>query len=91
MSYNNRGDAMKHQISLRQANQHLSRYIRSVEDGNELVITRRGKPVARLVPVSEDRRLSDEQRAALDRSRERMRRGADLGGRMPSRDELHER
>ena len=82
---------MQHQISLREANQHLSRYIRSVEQGEELVITRRGKPVARLVPVSPERQLSPEQQAALERSRERMCRGWDLGGRMPSRDELHER
>lgn len=82
---------MRHQISLREANQHLSRYIRSVEKGEEWVITRRGKPVARLVPVSSERKLSAEQLAALERSRERMRRGYDLGGRMPSRDELHER
>ncbi len=82
---------MQHQISLREANQHLSRYIKTVEQGEELVITRRGKPVARLVPVSAERQLSPEQQAALERTRERMRRGYDLGGRMPPRDELHER
>ena len=82
---------MQHQISLREANQHLSRYVKTVEQGVELVITRRGKPVARLVPVAAKRQLSPEQLAALERTRERMRRGIDLGGRMPSRDELHER
>ncbi len=82
---------MQHQISLREANQHLSRYIKTVERGEELVITRRGVPVARLVPVTADRQLSPEQEAALERTRQRMRRGYDLGGRMPSRDELHER
>lgn len=82
---------MQRQVSLREANQHLSQYIKSVEDGHDLVITRRGKPVARLVPVTKERRLSPEQTAALERTRERMRRGYDLGGRMPSRDELHER
>jgi prevent-host-death family protein len=82
---------VRHQISLREANQHLSRYIRSVEKGEEWVITRRGRPVARLVPVATERKLSSDQLAALERSRERMRRGYDLGGRMPSRDELHER
>lgn len=82
---------MQHQISLREANQHLSRYIKSVEKGEEWVITRRGKPVARLVPVEPERKLSSTQRAAFERSGKRMRRGYDLGGRMPSRDELHER
>ncbi len=82
---------MQHQISLREANQHLSRYIKTVEQGDELVITRRGKPVARLVPVATKRQLSPEQLAALERTRERMHSGRDLGGRMPPRDELHER
>jgi len=96
MSYKRRppgaeGEPMQHQISLREANQHLSRYIRIVERGEELVITRRGKPVARLVAVTTERRLSPEQLAALERTRRRMHRGYDLGGRMPARDELHER
>ena len=82
---------MPHQISLREANQHLSRHIKAVERGEELVITRRGKPVARLVPVTAERQLSSEQIAALERTRQRMNGSYDLGGRMPSRDELHER
>ncbi len=82
---------MQHQISLREANQHLSRYIKTVEQGQELVITRRGKPVAKLIPVAVKRQLSPEQMAALERTRERMRLGRDLGGRMPPRDELHGR
>ena len=82
---------MQHQITLREANQHLSRYIKTVEQGDELIITRRGKPAARLVPVAVERELTPDQLAALERTRERMRRGYDLGGRMPSRDELHER
>ena len=82
---------MQRQVSLREANQHLSRYIRMVAEGHDVVITRRGKPVARLVPVAQERHLSPEQVEALERTRERMKRGYDLGGRMPSRDELHER
>ena len=80
-----------HQISLREANQHLSRYIKSVEQGEEWIITRRGKPVAKLVPIVADRQLSQQQLAALERSRKRLRRGYDLGERMPPREELHER
>lgn len=81
---------MNHQISLREANQHLSRHIKTVEQGGEFVITRRGKPVARLVPVTTERQLSPQQLAALERTKSRMRQGYDLGG-IPSRDELHER
>lgn len=36
---------MKQHISLREANQHLSRYIDAVEHGDEIIITRRSKPV----------------------------------------------
>lgn len=82
---------MRQEVSIREANLHLSRYVRLVEQGEEVVITRWGRPVARLVPVTRRSALGAERLAALERSRFRMERGADLGGRMPGRDELHER
>jgi prevent-host-death family protein len=39
-------------ISLFDAKNRLSALVDQVEEGHELTITRRGKPVARLVPVS---------------------------------------
>jgi prevent-host-death family protein len=82
---------MRERISLREANQHLSRYVAAVESGDEFVITRRGQPVARLVPVKCERRLSTEQQAALARTVERMRTGYRLGGKGFRRDDLYER
>jgi prevent-host-death family protein len=82
---------MEHRVSLREANQQLARYVKTVEGGDEVVITRRGKPVARLVAIGAKRRLTAQQRAAWQRTLERMSRGFSLGGRMPSRDELHVR
>ena len=38
-------------IGLAEAKAHLSQVLDRVEAGEELVITRRGKPVARVVPV----------------------------------------
>ena len=38
-------------ITLREANQVFARCIREVEAGEEFVITRKGEPVARLVPI----------------------------------------
>jgi len=38
-------------IALAEAKAHLSHVLDRVEAGEELVITRRGKPVARVVPV----------------------------------------
>ena len=60
---------MKQRISLREANQHLSRYIQAVERGDEIIITKRGKPVAKLVHVVEEHPLTLEQRAAWERIR----------------------
>ena len=82
---------MEQQISLREANQHLSRYVKAVEKGAKILITHRGTPVARLVPVAKKRKLSPEQQDAFKRTVARMKRGYSLGGELPSRDELHER
>lgn len=82
---------MAQHISMREANQHLSRYVQWVEEGQEVVLTRRGTPVARLVPVLPEKTLTEEQLAALERTRRRRREGHDLGGVFPDRDELHAR
>ena len=58
---------MKQQVSLREANQHLSRYIEAVERGEEVIITRRGKPVAKIVRVSSGLRLTGAQKLARER------------------------
>ena len=77
-------------VSAREANQAFSKLLAEAADGEEIVITRRGKPVAKLVPVGTAK--SDEKRErAIERMMERMRRGLDLGGRKFTRDEMHER
>ena len=40
------------EVSVHEAKTHLSRLLRRVSAGEEIVIARGGKPVARLVPVS---------------------------------------
>ena len=75
-------------VSLREVNQHLTRYINAAEAGERIVITRRGKPVALLSPLPKERTLTSEQQAALERI---LNRSYPLGGLAPSRDELHER
>jgi prevent-host-death family protein len=82
---------MIHLIGIREANQHLSRYIAAVERGEEVIITRRGQPVARLVPVTKKRQLTPEQKAARKRMLARMRKGYPLGIGRIDRDSLHER
>lgn len=58
---------MSKTITLRDANQGFSRCIREVEAGEEFVITRKGKPVAKLTPVGGKRVLTPEQEAAIAR------------------------
>ncbi|WP_186002581.1 type II toxin-antitoxin system Phd/YefM family antitoxin [Mycobacterium sp. KBS0706] len=76
-------------ITLREANQGFAEMIRAVESGQEFVITRRGEPVARVVPVSRRRVLTPSQQEALERTRELAARGLDLGG-WPGRDAIYE-
>ena len=65
------------QIGAFEAKTHLSELLDRVELGEELVIARRGRPVARLVPVAD----ANQQRAAEAVKRLRaLRRGATLGG-----------
>ena len=73
------------------ANQHLSRYIETVQEGHEIILTRRGQPVAHLVGVTGKKVLSVEQQEAKIRSMERMLRGYPLGGPPIRRDERYER
>lgn len=41
-----------HSMSLAHAKAHLSELLNAVESGEEVMITRHGRPVARMVPVS---------------------------------------
>ncbi len=78
-------------LTLREANQTFARCIREVEAGADIVITRNGTPVARLSPVNKRRVLTPGQQAALERTRQRMQEGWDLGAGPLDRDALHER
>lgn len=82
---------MQQQVPVREVNQHLSKYIELVESGEEVIITKRGKPVARLSAIEKERTLSEAQQQAYARVRERMNAGYDLGGVSLDRDALHER
>lgn len=47
---------MDRAISASEANQQFSRVLREVEHGESYVVTSRGKPVARIVPIETDGR-----------------------------------
>jgi len=81
---------MSKTITLREANQTFSRCIREVEAGEEITLTRRGEPVARIVRARQKRVFTPEQEAARARARERMKKGWHLGGERFNRDELYD-
>ena len=41
------------ETGIRELKAHLSSYLRQVEEGHTVVITRHGKPIGRIVPVTE--------------------------------------
>jgi prevent-host-death family protein len=83
---------MPRAVSAREANQQFARILREVEAGAEILVTRRGQPVARIVPAHPpgERQLTPEQEAALERTRQRLQKGWDLGGGKFNRDELYD-
>jgi prevent-host-death family protein len=49
-------DAMKKAVNVHEAKTHFSKLLARVEKGQEVVIARAGKPVARLVPSASERK-----------------------------------
>ncbi len=61
-----------------QAKTHLSELLEKVEAGEEIIITKHGAPVAKLVPMKKE--ASAEQRAAAIRRIQKLGSGLSLGG-----------
>ena len=78
------------QVTLRQANQNFSACIAEVEAGERLILTRRGEPVAEIVPYT-GKKMDAEREAAWQEMKAIMKTGLDLGGAPFTYDERHER
>ena len=78
-------------VSLMTANQEFSRLIREVERGEGVLITRRGRPIAKLVPHGADKTADPVWAAAYRRMMAKLEEGASLGGLKIRRDELYDR
>ena len=52
-------EPLKREVGVRELHDRLSRYVQHVRDGGEVVVTMRGRRVARLVPVDEVDPLAD--------------------------------
>ena len=77
-------------VPAREANQAFSRLLREAAAGEEIVITRWGEPVAKLVAVNSDI-LDKRRKRAAERLIRRLKKGVNLGGLRVSRDELYDR
>jgi prevent-host-death family protein len=78
-------------VSLMTANQEFSKLIREVEHGEGFLITRRGRPIAKLVPHAAERTEDPEWAAAHKRMMARLEEGASLGGLKVEREDLYDR
>jgi prevent-host-death family protein len=79
-------------VSARQANQNFSDLLSQVERGEEIVISKHGRPVALLSPYRAPA-MTPERQQAIERAVELMTRGLPWGRRLRrfKRDEMHER
>lgn len=73
-------------VPLRIANQKFSKLVQEVENGEEFLITRRGHPIAELVPHRADKTADPGWNAAYRRMMMRLTEGASLGGMRIDRD-----
>lgn len=82
---------MKQLVSLREVNHNLAHYIHSVEKGNEVIITRRGTPIAVMSPLKKVTQLTRQQQKSRKALFSMMEKGLSLKGKTFSRETLHER
>jgi prevent-host-death family protein len=45
------------EVGIRELRDHLSKYLEAVQAGNDIVVTDRGRPIARVVPMNGERTL----------------------------------
>lgn len=67
---------MRH-VGIFEAKTHLSQLLDDVERGEEIVVTRRGKPIAHIVPAPDDRQRKAKEAVSKIRA---LRMGLSLGG-----------
>lgn len=76
-------------VSAAEANRQFSRILGEASRGEDVVITRRGEPVARLAPIGRDP-LDPVRDAAFSRLLATLEQGVDLGGERFDRDSLYD-
>jgi prevent-host-death family protein len=56
---------MNTEVSAADANRRFSELLRAVKEGRTIVVTSHGKPVAKISPLTEDKRVAEGARSAL--------------------------
>ena len=79
------------EISLMIANQEFSKLVKKVESGESFVITRRGRPIAKLVPHCADKMADPEWASAYRRMIALLDEPVRLGGLRVNREEIYDR
>jgi prevent-host-death family protein len=83
-------NSMPHTVSAREANQQFSDILSRAAQGEPVVITRRGQPIAQLMPYNAAT-VSPGQETAWDRLTSLLETGFHLGGERFERDDLYGR
>jgi len=66
--YIKRGIMQTANVGIREAKMNLSKYLKKVQKGTELIITDRGRPIGKIVPIqNEDLSLEDRIKIMVDR------------------------
>jgi prevent-host-death family protein len=78
---------MNKTVSAADANRRFSELLRTVKDGQSVVVTSHGKPVAKISPVVDDNRVAEGARSALFA---RLRRERVVNAGRWTRDELYD-
>lgn len=78
-------------VSLMKANQEFSKLVKEVERGEGFLITRRGRPIAKLVPHTADKTTDPGWTSAYRRMMERLNEGVSLGGLKVDREDIYDR
>ena len=81
---------MESSVGAYEAKTHLPQLLDRVEGGESIVITRHGKPVARLVPAAADKAKADVKRVIDDMKRFQREQGPTLGPDTSIRDLIEE-
>jgi prevent-host-death family protein len=78
---------MNKTVSAADANRRFSELLRTVKNGRSVIVTSHGKPVAKISPVADDKRVAEGARSALFN---RLRRERVVNAGRWTRDELYD-